>query len=80
MAQLLPCPNHTEGRCPKSDPRIVKQTDSFCTFQCATCAGIYVETFPNYDDRAKHENYRKRLASIEREQKQRESRPSYHFT
>jgi hypothetical protein len=77
MANLLPCPNSLENKCPKSDPRIVKQTESFCTFYCATCGTAYVETFPRYDDRAKSENYQKRLAEIERTQKQRDSRPIY---
>jgi len=74
---LLPCPNSLEGTCKRSDPRIIKQTDGFCTFQCATCKGIYVETLPKYDDKAKYENYQKKLAQIERQQKQHDSRPVY---
>ena len=72
---LLPCPNSLQGECPRSDPKIIKQTDKFCTFQCYTCKLVYVETFPNYDDSAKYENYRKKLAQIERQQKAADSRP-----
>jgi hypothetical protein len=74
MAALLECPNAKEGTCPKSDPIIQKQTQKFCTFFCKTCKTMYVETFPNYDDEAKNQNYRKRIAEIEQKQRAQESR------
>ena len=77
MGSILPCPNAREGTCPKSDPIIQKQTQKFCTFFCRTCKTMYVETFPNYDSEAKNQNYRKKLESLEQQQKSRESRTRY---
>ena len=75
---LLPCPGMADGSCVRSDPRIIKQTDTFCTFQCYTCKVVYVETFPRYDSSAKYENYRKRITAIEQQQKAHDRRTRYH--
>lgn len=74
---LLPCPGLADGSCVRSDPRILKQTDTFCTFQCATCKVIYIETFPNSDNKARDENYRKRISEIRRQQQQHDRRTRF---
>jgi len=59
---LPPCPNATEGRCPRSDVYVAKEGDEFFTFRCRTCGTINVYPKEKDEKRGRYEAGLKREA------------------
>ena len=59
---LPPCPNFTEGRCPRSDVIIEREGDSFFTFRCKTCGTINVYPKDKDEDAGRYQAGLKREA------------------
>lgn len=55
---LPPCPNslETQGlKCPRSNPRIERETDDAFVLRCQTCQGINVWPKPKAEDRGRYQ-------------------------
>ena len=59
---LPPCPNFTEGRCPRSDVYVEREGDEFFTFRCRTCHCANVFPKDNSEKAGRYEAGLKREA------------------
>jgi len=64
MARIPDCPNHVEGRCPRSELIFLSEDEKCFRFHCRTCKLFWAVSKPKHADYARELNRIKKLEEL----------------